>query len=332
MEEQMQSKLYQLSLRTLLMILVVSFTRGALAQAYERRDVTFASQGLKCAAWYYVPKALKGDEKRPAIVMAHGWSATKEMYLDNFASKFANAGFIVLVFDYRFLGASEGEPRGQLLPADQHEDYRNAISWVSLQKEVDANRIGIWGTSYSGAHVLQIAAYDRRVRAVVSQVPGMDSWELVRRNVPGSEWDGMFTWLASDRLERYKSGKVNYIPVVAEKGPSSLPQKESYEWFTRAAKLAPRWQNQVTVETLEKSLELNPAANIHHISPTPLLMLVASDDIITPTDQALAAFDRALQPKQLVLVKGRHFDAYDGAKHQEFAQPAVEWFKRYLMN
>ena len=328
----MQSKHYQLSLRILLVILVISLTEAALAQTYDRRDVTFASQGLKCAAWYYVPKGVKVDEKRPAIVMAHGWSATKEMYLDNFASKFANAGFVVLVFDYRFLGASEGEPRGQLLPADQHDDYRNAITWVSLQKEVDANRIGIWGTSYSGAHVLQIAAYDRRVKAVASQVPGADSWDLVRRNVPGSEWDGMFAWFANDRRERYTSGKVNYIPVVAEKGPSSLPQKESYEWFTRAAKLAPRWQNQVTVETLEKSLELNPAANIHHISPTPLLMLVASDDIITPTDQALAAFDRALQPKQLVLIKGRHFDAYDGPKHQEFAQPAVEWFKKHLMN
>ena len=112
----MQSKHYQLSLRILLVILVISLAEAALAQAYERRDETFASQDLKCAAWYYVPKGVKADEKRPAIVMAHGWSATKEMYLDNFASKFANAGFVVLVFDYRFLGSSEGEPRGQLLP------------------------------------------------------------------------------------------------------------------------------------------------------------------------------------------------------------------------
>lgn len=328
----MQSPRYHLSLRIGLIAFLIGLFNTALAQNYERRDVTFTSQGLKCAAWYYVPKSLKVEEKHPAIVMAHGWSATKEMFLDNFASKFANAGFVVLVFDYRFLGGSEGEPRGQLFPADQHEDYRNAITWVSLQKEADSSRIGIWGTSYSGAHVLQIAAYDRRVKAVVAQVPGTDSWELVRRNVPGSEWDGMFKWQAQDRLERYTTGKVNYIPVVAEQGPSSLPQKESYEWFTRAAKLAPRWQNQVTVETLEKSLELNPAANIHHVSPTPLLMLVASDDIITPTDQALATFERALPPKQLVIVKGRHFDAYDGPKHQEFALPAVEWFKKHLMD
>lgn len=208
----MQTKHHRWLPGLLMAMWMLGFAHVAGAQNYERRDVTFNSQGLKCAAWYYVPHAASGDKKRPAIVMAHGWSATKEMFLDNFASKFADAGFVVLVFDYRFLGASEGEPRGQLFPADQHEDYRNAMTWVSLQKEVDPNRIGIWGTSYSGAHVLQIAAYDRRVKAVVSQVPGTDSWELVRRNVPSIEWDGMFAWLASDRQQRYTIGKVNYIP------------------------------------------------------------------------------------------------------------------------
>lgn len=271
----MQSRHYQLSLRILLVILVISLTEAALAQTYDRRDVTFASQGLKCAAWYYVPKGVKVDEKRPAIVMAHGWSATKEMYLDNFASKFADAGFVVLVFDYRFLGASEGEPRGQLLPADQHDDYRNAITWVSLQKEVDANRIGIWGTSYSGAHVLQIAAYDRRVKAVVAQVPGADSWDLVRRNVPGSEWDGMFAWFANDRQERYTSGKVNYIPVVAEKGPSSLPQKESYEWFTRAALSHRAAEILVDAGAIEDAIALQLDAN-HSASAADLIRGIAA--------------------------------------------------------
>jgi len=304
----------------------------ARAQDYERRDVTFVSQGLKCAAWLYLPHSQTASGKHPAIVMAHGWSATKEMYLDNFARRFARAGFVVLAFDYRFLGASEGEPRGQFFPADQEEDYRNAITWVSLQPQVDPSRIGIWGTSYSGAHVLQIAAFDRRVKAVVAQVPGLDSWDLVRRNVTGTQWDGMFAWFAQDRKERYTTGKINYIPVVAAEGPSSLPQKEALEWFTRAAQLAPRWENRVTVETLERSLELSPGAQIQRISPTPLLMIVADEDIITPTDQALAAYERALQPKQLVIVPGRHFDAYEGPKHEAFVLPAVDWFKRYLLN
>jgi len=148
----------------------------ASAQQHERRDVTFPSQGLDCVAWYYVPAGLRSGEKRPVIVMAHGFSAVKEMYLDNFASKFAAAGFVVVVFDYRFFGGSAGEPRGSLSWPEQVMDYRNAITWAALQPEVDPRRIGVWGTSYSGGHVMYLAAYDRRIKTVVAQVPVTDVW------------------------------------------------------------------------------------------------------------------------------------------------------------
>ena len=98
-----------------------------------RQHVTFPSEGLNCAGWLYVPDDQKDGENRPAIVMAHGFSALKEMHLDNFAQKFEEAGFVVLAFDYRYFGDSEGEPRGHLIPAEQHQDYKNAITWISLR-------------------------------------------------------------------------------------------------------------------------------------------------------------------------------------------------------
>ena len=149
-------------LHLLLAAALLALSLGASAENFTRRDVTFRSEGLNLSAWYYVPKGMKPDEKRPAIVMAHGFSAPKEALLANFADRFAAAGFVVTVFDFRFLGASEGEPRGQIFPLQQIDDYRNAITWTQLQKEVDPGRIGVWGTSYSGAHVLQLGAFDRR--------------------------------------------------------------------------------------------------------------------------------------------------------------------------
>src|SRR3712207_4707498 len=134
-----------------------------------RRDVTFPSKGLNCAGWLYVPDDLEEGGRRPTVVMAHGFSAVKEMYLTHFAEQFMGAGFVVLLFDYRYLGDSEGEPRGQLFPWEQIEDYRNAITFARQQSEVNDDRIGIWGTSYSGAHVLVVGALDRRVKCVVSQ-------------------------------------------------------------------------------------------------------------------------------------------------------------------
>src|SRR3712207_819669 len=129
-----------------------------------RSDVTFRSDGLNCAGWLYVPDGLEDRERRPAVVMAHGFSAVKEMHLANFAEKFEEAGFVVLVFDYRYFGDSEGEPRVRLLPTEQHEDYRNAITWVSRRPEVDPDRIGAWGSSYSGGSVLQPPAFYWRVK------------------------------------------------------------------------------------------------------------------------------------------------------------------------
>jgi fermentation-respiration switch protein FrsA (DUF1100 family) len=299
-----------------------------------RRDVTFLSQGLKCAGWLYVPDDLRSGERRPAIVMAHGFSAVKEMYLANFAERFVAAGFVTLVFDYRYFGDSEGEPRGHLIPAEQLEDYRNAITWVSLQPEVDATRIGVWGSSYSGGHVLHLAAFDKRIKAVVAQVPLISGWENAQRLMRADVFAQFLEMLAQDRRQRYTTGTGNYLPVVAPEGqPAALPTPDSYEWFTHAGQtVAPNWRNQVSLESMEKFLEYNPGANIHLISPTPLRLIVASNDTLTPTDLAIAAYERAREPKSLVIMKGAHFDAYTEPGLSQSAPPAVEWFKQHLLS
>jgi uncharacterized protein len=320
--------------RALQFAVALCFVFGALAAhaaSYERKDVTFTSQGLKCAAWYYVPSGLKDGEKRPAIVMAHGFSAVKEMYLDGFAKRFAEAGMVVLVFDYRYFGASEGEPRAQLIYHEQLQDYRNAISWVSTQKEVDGTRIGIWGTSYSGGHVMHLGAYDKRVKAVVAQVPMTGQWETYYAPRPADQLAGTFDWYAKNRADQYAKGAVNYLAVAApENEPSVWPLKEWYDSFMALSKNAPTWLNKVTIESLEIGMEYDPTAGIEHISPTPFMMIIASDDIITPTEMEKKAFERAKEPKKLIVVPGRHFEAYYGPKHEAFVAPAVEWFKQHL--
>jgi len=325
-------KIFEIT-RTAALLVLLSISTTVCAQSFERRDVTFVSQGLKLAAWYYVPKNLKADEKRPAIVMAHGFSAPKEALLQNFADRFAAAGFVVTVFDYRFLGASEGEPRNQIFPSEQIEDYKNAITWTQMQKEVNPERIGVWGTSYSGAHVLHLAAFDRRVKAVVSQVMLVDGPANAARLNRADNLPLVSGFLAQDRVQRYTTGKINYLPVVAPEGqPSALPTPESNDFFMKVvATSAPRWENRVTLESMEKFLEYNPAANIHRISPTPLLMVVAQEDRLTPTDLAIEAFQRAREPKKLVMFNGGHFNAYQEPGLNTTAPAAVEWFKQWLM-
>lgn len=146
-----------------------------------RKDVSFkTTDGTMLRGWHYLPD---GSGKYPTIIMAHGFSAVKEMYLDKYAETFAQAGLASLVYDNRNFGASDGEPRQEIDPWLQIRDYSDAITFVRGLEQTDAERIGIWGSSYSGGHVLVVAAIDRRVRCVVSQLPVISDWQNFRRLV-----------------------------------------------------------------------------------------------------------------------------------------------------
>jgi uncharacterized protein len=134
--------------------------------AHEATHVEFDADGTTLRGWLYRPPHRAAAA--PAVVMAHGYNCIKELYLDRYAA--AVAGHVVLAYDHRNFGESDGEPRQELDPWMQVRDYRNAITFVQTLDGVDPERIGIWGTSYAGGHVLVVAAVDRRVRCVVAQV------------------------------------------------------------------------------------------------------------------------------------------------------------------
>lgn len=260
-----------------------------------RRDITFDSKGLRCSGWLYVPDDLKMGQKAPAIVMAHGFTGVKEQILPGFADQFADAGFATLVFDYRFFRDSEGEPRSQVFPLEMVEDCRNAITWVSDQPELDHQRVGILGTSYGGSLVLYAGTYDRRVKAVVSQVPMAPSPDI-RRTMNPERWENMAKALIGDRIRRYKTGAVNYMKVVAQEGePCVLLGKLAYDEYMAIRQ--PNWRNQVTMESLEKMREFDPISMIHMMSPTALLLIPAEKDSFFPLDLVKALYEKAGSPK-----------------------------------
>ncbi|MBI3523909.1 MAG: alpha/beta hydrolase [Betaproteobacteria bacterium] len=298
-----------------------------------REDIEFKSKGDICRGWFYHPTGnLK--ETWPAIVMAHGFSAVKEMDVPKFAEVFAAAGFAVLLFDYRFYGASEGEPQGQLHPVEQLEDYRSALTYLSLRPEVDSSRLGVWGTSFSGGHVLHLGAFDRRVKCVVSQVPAVDIWENFNRLMTPTQFATMHEMIAQTREKDFTSGHASVLPVVSNDGsPCLLPSPGAYERLTGlAATVAPSWRNVATLDSFEKISEYRPALSIELISPRPLLMIVAVEDLLTPADLALQAYSRALEPKSLLLLDASHYEVYDDPFiFNKASQAACDWFKTYLI-
>jgi len=294
-----------------------------------RRDIEFRSEGIICRGWFYTPDG--GSTKRsPTIVMAHGFSAVKEMRLDRFAEAFAAAGIGSLVFDYRGFGASDGEPRLDIDPFAQIADYRNAISYARQVPEVDPERIGIWGSSYSGGHVLVVGALDRRVKAVVSQVPLIDAWESLGSMAGGEARAAMVQQLIGERERLYAGDAPLTMPVVGAAGAAAaLPGDEAWEWFQLAAQTAPTWKNEITLRSMERLLEYAPGRYLDRIAPTPLLMLLAERDFL-PVDIARRAFAHAGEPKRLCVLPTGHFAPYEPPHFATASREAVEWFRRHL--
>jgi len=300
-------------------------------EATMRRDIAFKTEdGVTLRGWLYLPDRATG--RVPTVVMAHGFSAVKEMYLDRFAEVFAAGDLGALVFDNRNFGASEGEPRQDIDPWAQVRDYRDAITFAGTVAEVDASRIGVWGSSYSGGHVLVVGAIDRRVKCVVAQVPLISGHRNARRLIRSDFIAAVQGQFDADRQARYAGKAPAMIPVVAQDAmaPCALATPDSWQWFTETGKTrAPAWRNEVTLRSVEMFTEYEPGAYIEWVSPTPLMLVVAAGDHLTVSDEALAAYSRALEPKKLVLLPGGHFDAY--VKGFDSASgPARDWFVQHL--
>ncbi len=295
-----------------------------------RTDIAFkATDGTTLRGWHYTPDT---PGEHPVIVMAHGFSAVKEMYLDKYAEAFAKVGFGSIVFDNRNFGASDGEPRQEIDPWLQIRDYSDAITFAQTLPQTDPNRIGVWGSSYSGAHVLVVAAIDRRVKCAVSQVPAVSGYHNFRRLVRADVIGPLEAMCHADRLNRASGGAPAMLPVVSQDpaAPSALPTADSYKWFTEtAATRAPSWRNEVTLRTIEYGFGYEPGAYVGLISPTPLMMIVGIKDHLTVADLALAAYEQAREPKRLVLLPGGHFDAYVD-QFEQSSGPACDWFGTHL--
>jgi fermentation-respiration switch protein FrsA (DUF1100 family) len=295
-----------------------------------RRDIEFSAEGVTLRGWLYLPEGAAGPV--PTVVMAHGLSAVKEMYLDRYAEVFADAGLGALVFDNRCLGASDGEPRQEVDPWLQVRDYRHAITYARTLPEVDRERIGVWGSSLSGGHALVVGAIDRRVKCVVSQVPVVSGYRNLLRQIRPDLLPQVRAGFDADREARFAGKPPAMIPMVSEDplGVCVLPHRDSWDWFSETARTrAPAWRNEVTLRSVEMIIEYEPAAYVDRISPTPLLLVVAANDTAAVADQAFEAYERALPPKRLHILPGGHFDAYV-SEFDLAATAARDWLVEHL--
>jgi dienelactone hydrolase len=280
------------------------------------RNADIISEGTRMSAEVFSPK--DASNKLPTIVMSHGWGGTAE-HLRPDGIAFARAGFLVVTFDYRGWGKSDArvittsrpverdgklvaevtEVRGVVDPVDQTTDILNAISWVHGEEACDPDRIGIWGSSFSGGHVVYVAARDPRVKAFVSQVGSMDGRWVIQ--------NPELRKLTFDQASKRTRGEIGYP-----------------EPFARFAGMTgqPVW---------EKLMRYAPIEDIHRCDECAKLFIIAeNEELFDNKDHAIAAHSRAKGIKKLVAIEGiTHYGIYT-QKRKEAQRLAIDWFSKHL--
>lgn len=303
-----------------------------MTRRYVRDDLAFpAHDGTVLRGWRYLPDHASAAAPVPGVVMAHGFSAVKEMGLDTIAGAVAAAGFAVLAYDHRNLGASDGEPRQEIDIWAQARDYRAAFDRLASEPAVDATRLALWGTSFSGGEVLVVGAADRRVAAVVAQVPFAGMAEDVD-DPDGEAWAAVAeTLLAPTDPATVPASGPMAVASADPAGVAMLPQPESYGWFAAVGdRPGSTWRNECTVRFARGDVTFDPGLAAARVAPTPLLVIVASEDRVAPVEVALAAFARAGEPKELVVLDGDHFVGYSGAGFVAARDATVAFLRRHL--
>jgi len=291
----------------------------------EQRTIKFFSEGSRIEGDLFLPEGPKAGEQRAGIVLCHGFTGIRSLILPDYAKVFCDGGFVVLTFDYRGWGPSEGS-KWRLVPFEQVDDIRNAITFLQAQPEVDPERIGLWGTSYGGGHAPYTAGVDSRVKAVVGQV-GYDAAErLFLSCCTYAERMELMRKLAQDRRRRVLEGAGERVPPL-----QMLRDPQTRAFFEQAfGNVPPQRLADLSWETIEKALDYRPIDVVDRISPRALLLIGARDDAPCPIEGFEKLYERAREPKKLVVLPITHYEIYSGKWFEESSRTACRWFEQYL--
>jgi dipeptidyl aminopeptidase/acylaminoacyl peptidase len=263
----------------------------------------------------------------PAVVQGPGWLGLRDAKLyAPYHAALLEAGIAVLVFDYRGFGDSEGDAT-YLDPRSQVEDYRSAATYLETRPEVDARRLGAFGSGGTGGgNAVMAAGLDSRFRAMVSQVPIADGRDWLHRMRREHEWLEFLEDVRQDRLERARTGGGR---LVSPRDGIMVPTPER-RTTTVKADVDQRVPGEVALASVDAILEYRPIDAVDRISPRAAMFICVENDATTPEDHSYALYERAGPPKRLVVQTGTtHYAAY--AQYREVVAPLIaEWFERYL--
>lgn len=298
-----------------------------------RKEVKFDVKGVAVSAWLFLPEVASSPV--PCVIMAHGLGGTKNMGLDVYARRFQEEGLAVLAFDYRYNGASDGNPRQLICIPSQLEDYSAAIDYARNIKEIDPTKIALWGTSLSGGHTLVAAARDRKdnkIACIAAQCPLLDGTETAEEHVKHmgikyvlrmtghGQRDIVRSWL---RLSPHK------IPIVGKPGTIAL-MANTDAWNTFSAMAPDNYINEACARIAIRLDKYRPINQLGQID-CPVLLQVGDNDMAVPARVVNKAQKLLGQHGEVIHYPIDHFDIYLGDNFEKAVNDQVAFFRKHLM-
>jgi uncharacterized protein len=292
----------------------------------RKKPVNFYSEGFRLVGDIYYPDDLKPSETRAGIVLCHGYTGVKDLYLPDNARVLNEAGYVVMTFDYKGWGDSEGS-RSRLAPYSRVADVQAALTFLGTLPEVDAERLGIYGTSYGGATVVWTGAVDPRVKCVVSVVGIGDGARWMRSVRRPDEFHDLLQRAAQDRQRRVLDGKSEFV----KREEILLPDRQSAELAAAARRNNPAAVGTIPLEYIDETLQFAPEWIVDRIAPRPVLFITTDDDRLVPPEESFRLYERAGEPKKLVVLRGYgHYEVYLEPAFHEVMQATVAWYRQHL--
>ena len=299
---------------------LTSMTSGT----HTRLDVAFPSDGDHCRAWLFMPDAVRP----PLVILGHGLGATRELGLEPYARRFADAGIAALVFTYRHFGDSDGQPRQLLDIERQLGDWAAALAYARSLDAIDGERIALWGTSFGGGHVIEAAARDGAVAAVVSQCPFTDGLAATRAASPRSLVRALAPALR-DELARIRRRPPVLVPLVGPPGSTALMTSPDSEAGYHA--LIPpgvKFEGGVSARFINRVGLYRPGRSASKVT-SPILFCVCDKDAVAPAETALRYAATAPRGEVRRYPVG-HFDIYLGEPFEHAVADQTEFLVRHL--
>ena len=291
-----------------------------------RRAIEFYSEGFKLVGDIYSPEDLRAGERRAAVLLCHGYTGVKDLYLPDNARSLNREGYVAMTFDYKGWGDSAG-PRSRLAPYSRVQDVQAAMTFLTLQEEVDPDRIGIYGTSYGGATVTWVGAVDERAKCIVSVVGIGNGARWMSRVRRRDEWFDILDRSKADREQRATIGKSELV----ERSEILLPDRQSAELAAAARRNNPAAISSIPLEYVDDILGFNPEWVVDKISPRPILFITSDNDRLVPPEESEQLYLHAKEPKKLVVLKGYgHYEVYQEPAFSEVMAATLDWYQQHL--